>query len=584
MELLCQMVSWLKLECQKGRSLVVNCQKVTEFLLQMGMLQSVDCQKENWMGQQLCQKVTLRTHLMRRAERRMETNRTESRLGRKMQAISKGIRVTGSCLTYPIVMGKTAAITSISTAVKQKGKKAANPSWCGWIYLVKTSRRMQAATWTRRRYCRVTDDKLYYFRDDSPNKGSKGWISLLDMLAMVHLPFRRATTDNADDDTASTIILPFLLLSPTSTFIVGFDSDAQKQAFADHLASRHRIPVMPVVTEDWSIVQLALSPTDRSSSTSSFIRLYLVFVGSGDLLFFSKGSVLMDIVCRIRMLDMVNVLVAYDGAGGNGLTAKPAAASSSLDGPTIDVVLPSNKLVRLEFDAVGQYEKWRELLVDALAGDYTGSQFSQRQAVAARRKQLHRQQKLDALKKKLRKQGRRGRHHKQMPLESAVGSDVKQTAASRSASSVDMSEWSGGGGLSDDDGHVDRVASPTPTTGLDSQPLRHRRLSITTHALQLDRQHRHRMLQLDFEKLQTSLLANNPKRAKRLARIITACARAIDTLGALAMFPPHDSDNAGVLPPQWTLPTVETGRVVSGDWFTTEPGGRSIVRHWQPRG
>ncbi|RHZ18038.1 hypothetical protein DYB37_005517 [Aphanomyces astaci] len=505
---------------------------------------------------------------------------------------------------------------SISTAVKQKGKKAANPSWCGWIYLVKTSRRMQAATWTRRRYCRVTDDKLYYFRDDSPNKGSKGWISLLDMLAMVHLPFRRATTDNADDDTASTIILPFLLLSPTSTFIVGFDSDAQKQAFADHLASRHRIPVMPVVTEDWSIVQLALSPTDRSSSTSSFIRLYLVFVGSGDLLFFSKGSVLMDIVCRIRMLDMVNVLVAYDGAGGNGLTAKPAAASSSLDGPTIDVVLPSNKLVRLEFDAVGQYEKWRELLVDALAGDYTGSQFSQRQAVAARRKQLHRQQKLDALKKKLRKQGRRGRHHKQ----SAVGSDVKQTAASRSASSVDMSEWSGGGGLSDDDGHVDRVAfesitlasptpttglddhysplspkvkvpefesitlaSPTPTTGLDDQPLRHRRLSITTHALQLDRQHRHRMLQHDFEKLQASLLANNPKRAKRLARIITACARAIDTLGALAMFPPHDSDNAAVLPPQWTLPTVETGRVVSGDWFTTEPGGRSIVRHWQPR-
>ncbi|RQM18985.1 hypothetical protein B5M09_005601 [Aphanomyces astaci] len=561
MELLCQMVNWLTLECQKGRSLVVNCQKVTEFLLQMGMLQSVDCQKENWMGQQLCQKVTLRTHLMRRGERRMETNRTESRLGRKM------------------CFGK------------------------------------------------VTDDKLYYFRDDSPNKGSKGWISLLDMLAMVHLPFRRATTDNADDDTASTVILPLLLLSPTSTFIVGFDSDAQKQAFADHLASRHRIPVMPVITEDWSIVQLALSPTDRSSSTSSFIRLYLVFVGSGDLLFFSKGSVLMDIVCRIRMLDMVNVLVAYDGAGGNGLTAKPAAASSSLDGPTIDVVLPSNKLVRLEFDAVGQYEKWRELLVDALAGDYTGSQFSQRQAVAARRKQLHRQQKLDALKKKLRKQGRRGRHHKQMPLESAVGSDVKQTAASRSASSVDMSEWSGGGGLSDDDGHVERVAvedefasqgawihnmppllpstpsshysplspkvhvpdsitlaSPTPTTGLDSQPLRHRRLSITTHALQLDRQHRHRMLQHDFEKLQASLLANNPKRAKRLARIITACARAIDTLGALAMFPPHDSDNAGVLPPQWTLPTVETGRVVSGDWFTTEPGGRSIVRHWQPRG
>ncbi|RHY21217.1 hypothetical protein DYB32_009867 [Aphanomyces invadans] len=709
---------------------------------------------------------------------------------------------------------------AISKAVKQKGKKAENPSWSGWIYLVK-------ATWNRR-YCRITDDKLYYFRDDSPSKGSRGWVSFLDMLAIVHLPFRHS---DSTADVGKTSVVPFLLLTSTSTFIVGFATAAEKHEFADHLAAHHRIPVMPVVTEDWSIVQLNLStkamPPPSSSSASSskpFQRLYLVFVGSGDLLFFAEGSILMDVVFRVRMLDMVNVVVEYDGAAGNGLVARLSPRSkgamptaSPLDGPTIDIILPMDKAVRLEFDALPQYEKWRELLVDALEGDYTGSQFCQRQVVAARRKQVHRQQKLDAMKKKKKKQQQQqGRRHHFRASSAAAGrpTDVAsesddgsmiRDSMSRTASSVEYSECSGAA-LSEVDNRVDEAKAlvrragasvpakdgpstvlptkpwmdgadvpaldhssatmahqstkakrnkttaatmdimpppaphltlhhgqdpatipskppmrapnnlpneapsdprhevlvdprdltvPSETTGqpmlalvgsgrrlredlfasprsshrpsivaaqpalvpastFESKrasllarlhhtspattysplspkvqiapstvatttfpavagmpisprwlpapaaaasaavssseaqppppppPRYHRRPSITSEAVQHDRQYRHRMLQQDFEKLQKSLLADDPKRAKRLARVIKACARAIDTLGALAMHPPEaSSDNNTILPPQWTLPRSD--RVVSGNWFTTDaPGGRR-VRHWQPR-
>ncbi|KAF0683304.1 hypothetical protein As57867_024560, partial [Aphanomyces stellatus] len=102
----------------------------------------------------------------------------------------------------------------------------------------------------KRRFCRVANDKLYYFSGDSPSKGSKGWISLADVIAMVHLPFRR------DPDATPPQRVPFLMLMSASSCLVAFETEADKDAFSDHLADAHRIPVMPIVTEDWSIVQL----------------------------------------------------------------------------------------------------------------------------------------------------------------------------------------------------------------------------------------------------------------------------------------------------------------------------------------
>ncbi|CAK4071477.1 unnamed protein product [Aphanomyces euteiches] len=308
---------------------------------------------------------------------------------------------------------------SIAKAVQQKGKKATNPTWSGWIYLIKNGLLQSTPVW-KRRYCRVTNDKLYYFRDDSPSKGSKGWISLVDMIAMVHLPGRGENER-----------VPFLLLATNTFLLVAFESVDLKNAFSDHLCEQHRIPIMPIVTEDWSIVQL-----DTKKQPSMFVRYFLLFVGSGDLLFFTDGTA-MELVYRVRMVEMKNVHVVYDAAAGNGVVLSPrsrALAAARIDGPTIDIVLQDRTLC-LEFDAMTQYEKWRELLVDALAGDYTGAQFQQRQVIATRRKHYERQQKLDDMKKK-----RKTKKTQRYSTTSFLPPDA--FLSSRTTSAADPSEWS----------------------------------------------------------------------------------------------------------------------------------------------
>ncbi|KAF0718397.1 Aste57867_1721 [Aphanomyces stellatus] len=655
---------------------------------------------------------------------------------------------------------------SISKAVQQKGKKPKNASWSGWIYIMKNG--LLQTAW-KRRFCRVANEKLYYFSGDSPSKGSKGWVSLADMIAMVHLPFRR------DPDATTPQRVPFLMLMSSSSFLVAFESEAEKDAFSDHLSDAHRIPVMPIVTEDWSIVQL----DTRKQPGQAFVRYFLVFVGSGDLLFFTDATA-MELACRVRMLEMKNVLVVYDAAGGNGVVLSPrarAAAAAKVDGPTMDIVM-EDRTIRLEFDALTQYEKWRDLLVDALAGDFTGTRFQQRQVIATRRKLYQRQQKMDDLKKKrkTKKGGGAYRHtlHEEWSRsdDNAYGGRATDVM-SRTSSAVDASEWSavsseyaheasddmvstttkkkkkkkkervaadessdaattdGGKGATkkkkkkavarhDDTewSHVEAIdmdattnhhvpaaqprdppkannaahqvqvapvaessttkkpprvrvdlfasspiaaqpsvappnapstdafeakrqsllarltdplpppprpvlppplstyeakrqsllarlgAAPPPasdysslspkiqvpvsslsfhSTNVLSMDSRPRRTSTTSkkEGMQVDLQKRHEMLRRDFMSLQATM--GNGGQSKRLQRQIEACARAIDTLGALAMYPPPEEPS---VPPILDLQRLQAQHgplEVKGNWFTTEPRGGRRVRHWQRR-
>ncbi|KDO19438.1 hypothetical protein SPRG_15428 [Saprolegnia parasitica CBS 223.65] len=286
---------------------------------------------------------------------------------------------------------------SLAKAVDEKGKRVKNPTWSGWLHIYKNGLLKRGY---KRRFCRLDRDRLYYFTDERPKHTSKGCIHLHDVVGIAALPSYSA----AGDDT--TLQLPVALVTPALVHMLVFEAADAKASFERALGAN--VPRSMIVAEDWSIVQLE----HGQSKESPYVRYYIVFLTSGDLLFFTDGNCRL-LEARVRMLDLENVLVAYDSAAGNGVVLSPrsqARAAASLASPSIQLVVHA-KVISLEFDAKTQYELWRELLVDAAAGDYYGRAFLQRRLQDEQRKKYQRQAKLDDMLKKTKK--KISRHKKQ---------------------------------------------------------------------------------------------------------------------------------------------------------------------------
>ncbi|OQS04870.1 hypothetical protein THRCLA_02929, partial [Thraustotheca clavata] len=161
---------------------------------------------------------------------------------------------------------------SLAKAVDEKGRKVKDASWSGWIHIYKIGLIKRGY---KRRYCRLDRDRLYYFADDKPKHTSKGCIHLHDVTGIAALPSH--TQDQ----------LPVALITPAMVYMLVFESSAIKESLDKAL--RSSIPRSAIVAEDWSIVQLEHS----QSKDTHFVRYYIVFVTSGDLLFFTDGD------CRI---------------------------------------------------------------------------------------------------------------------------------------------------------------------------------------------------------------------------------------------------------------------------------------------
>ncbi|OQR88116.1 hypothetical protein ACHHYP_07538 [Achlya hypogyna] len=276
---------------------------------------------------------------------------------------------------------------SLAKAVDDKGKRVKAPAWSGWVHIYKNG---LLKSGYKRRFCRLDRDRLYYFKDERPKHTSKGCIHLHDVVGLASLP--SVTTPDA------AIQVPVALVTPALVYMLGFEGPDTKAAFESALGPA--IPRSAIVAEGWSIVQLE----HGQSKDTHFVRYYLVFLTSGDLLFFTAGDCRF-LEARVRMVDLENVVVDYDTAAGNGVVLSPrsrARAAATLASPAIQLVVQA-KVLSLEFDAKVQYELWRELLVDAAAGDYYGRAFLQRRLQEEQRKKYFRQAKLDDMLKKTKK-------------------------------------------------------------------------------------------------------------------------------------------------------------------------------------
>ncbi|EQC27069.1 hypothetical protein SDRG_15079 [Saprolegnia diclina VS20] len=285
---------------------------------------------------------------------------------------------------------------SLAKAVDEKGKRVKNPAWSGWLHIYKNGLLKRGY---KRRFGRLDRDRLYYFKDERPKHTSKGCIHLHDVVGIASLP-----SYSAGD--GATLQLPVALVTPALVYMLVFEADDAKASFERALGAT--IPRSMIVAEDWSIVQLE----HGQSKESHYQRYYILFLTSGDLLFFTDGDCRF-LEARVRMLDLENVLVGYDSAAGNGVLLSPrsqARAAATLASPSIQLVVHA-KVISLEFDAKTQYELWRELLVDAAAGDYYGRAFLQRRLQDEQRKKYQRQAKLDDMLKKTKK--KIAKHRKQ---------------------------------------------------------------------------------------------------------------------------------------------------------------------------
>ena len=202
-------------------------------------------------------------------------------------------------------------------------------------------------SWKDRYFC-LESDRLYYSK--RPNKSSKGFIELNEATALCLLPHRPETEPIHRGH------IPLVICTSDRIWMLAFDNQTVCDTFIDAIRSspsRDAVPMRRVIIEDWAMVQY------DSALRRRWIRQFLVYLGSGDLLVFADGSTT-ELVYRVRMIDIQKVAATFDGAAGNGMLSPRSRRERTVD-QCLQVIL-KDRAISVEFDSTVQYEKWKLVL------------------------------------------------------------------------------------------------------------------------------------------------------------------------------------------------------------------------------
>lgn len=223
---------------------------------------------------------------------------------------------------------------------------------------------------------------MYYFKH--PNRSSKGFIPLADATGLCLLPHRPET------EPVHRGHIPVVICTSKRVWMLAFDNLELCQSFVKAMQEYTDVQIKNVIIEDWAMVQ-------PDKLRRRWIRNYLVYIGSGDLLYFSDGATT-EFIRRMRMVDVQRVIATFDGARGNGMLSPKSQRERTVE-QCLQLML-KDEIITLEFDSQAQYDKWKVILVDASAGDIGATHFLRMQRQAETRKKLERRRRTDKLRRR----------------------------------------------------------------------------------------------------------------------------------------------------------------------------------------